>query len=126
MKHLKKWRLLYFFIACFVLGFLTMPLFHSGYFGLLWRSFTTIKWYFPILLFLATFFITLALHELAHFVSFLISGYKNELIIILFLVFYKIDDKWKLKIDFKLLLLGGGLVFPDLGDIADEIGRAHV
>lgn len=120
MKHLKKWRLLYFFIACFVLGFLTMPLFHSGYFGLLWRSFTTIKWYFQILLFLATFFITLALHELAHFVSFLISGYKNELIIILFLVFYKIDDKWKLKIDFKLLLLGGGLVFPDLGDIADE------
>lgn len=120
MKHLKKWRLLYFFIACLVLGFLTMPLFHSGYFSVLWKSLTTIKWYFQILLFIGTFFITLALHELAHFISFLVSGYKNELIIILFLVFYKKNNKWRLKIDFKLLLLGGGLVFPDLGELNDE------
>src|SRR5690554_2272588 len=117
MKHLKKWWVLYFLILCFVVGFITMPFFHSSYFGALWNSLTTIKWYWQVLLFLGTLFFTLALHELAHFVSFLLSGYKNEMIIILFFVFYKKYNKWKLKLDFKLLLLGGGMVFPSLGDI---------
>ena len=87
MKHLKKYRILYFLLFCLFLGFVTMPLIYSAYFNDLWRSLTTIKWYFQILLFLGTLFLTLALHELAHFVSFLISGYKNEMMIILFFVF---------------------------------------
>lgn len=97
-----------------------MPLFHGGYFNELWSSFTHIKWYFQILLVIGMFFTTLALHELTHFISFILSGYKNEMIIILFLVFYKIDNKWKFKVDFKLLLLGGGIVFVDLGDVDNE------
>lgn len=117
MKHLKKWWVLYFLIACFVIGFITMPFFHSAYFGALWNSLTTMKWYWQVLLFLGTLFFTLALHELAHFISFLLTGYKNEMIIILFFVFYKKSNKWKLKLDFKLLLLGGGMVFPNLGEI---------
>lgn len=120
MKHLKKWWVLYFFIICFVVGFITMPLLHSAYFTKLWRSLTTIKWYFQILLFLGTLFFTLALHEFAHFLSFLFSGYKNEMMIILFFVFYKKNHKWKMTIDFKLLLLGGGMVYPDLGEINTE------
>ncbi len=120
MKHFKKWRILYFFIFCFIIGFLTMPLFHGGYFNDLWASFTHIKWYFQILIFIAMFFVTLALHELTHFISFILSGYKNEMIIILFLVFYKKDNKWRFKVDFKLLLLGGGVVFVDLAEIKDE------
>lgn len=117
MKHLKKYRILYFLLFCLFLGFVTMPLFHSAYFSDMWRSLTKIKWYFQILLFLGTLFLTLALHELAHFVSFLISGYKNEMMIILFFVFYKKNNKWKVKVDFKLLLLGGGMVFPSLGEV---------
>lgn len=120
MKHLKKWRVLYFLIGCFIVGFLSMPLLHGAYFTKLWRSLTTIKWYFQIFLFLGTLFFTLALHELAHFISFLLSGYKNEMMIILIFVFYKKNNNWKVKIDFKLLLLGGGMVFPDLGEINNE------
>jgi hypothetical protein len=127
MRHFKKWWVLYFFIACFVIGFVTMPFFHSDYFQKLWRSLTKIKWYYQILMFIGTLFLTLALHELAHFVTFLLSGCKNEMMIILFFVFYKKNGKWRLKIDFKLLLLGGGMVYPNFGEIntSEEFKRAR-
>lgn len=120
MKHLKKWKLLYFFIACLILGFVTMPLFHSGYISMLWSSFKSLRWYYHILLILGSFFVVVALHELTHLISFLLSGFKSDMMIILFLIFYKENNGWYVKINFKLLLLGGGLVFVNLGDIEDE------
>ncbi len=117
MKFIKKHKFIFFLIICFVLGFITMPLFHNGYFSDFFGSFLTVKWYFHILLFFGLFFLTLILHELTHFLTFVFLGYENEALIILFFVFYKLNGKWKIKIDFKLLVLGGGLAYPSLGEI---------
>lgn len=120
LKILKKYKFLIFIITCFLLGFLLGPLIYNGFFGDYFYSFK-IKWYFHIIMFFGSLFLTLALHELTHLFSFVASGYKNEAIIILFLLFYKNNNKkWRLKIDFNLLLLGGGMVMPDFGDINDE------
>lgn len=128
MKFLKKYKVLLFLITMFVLGFLTMPLFHSGYFGVLWGAYGSVKWYYHILLFIGLFILTLSLHELTHFISFILSGYQNEALIILCFIFYKKDGKWHVNINYKLLLLMGGLVFPDLGMIEsqDDFNKARL
>ncbi len=119
LKTIKKYKFLIFIVVAFLLGFLTAPLFHSGYIPEFMNSFK-VRWYIHILLILGLFLLTLALHELAHFMSFMTSGYKNDVIIILFMIFFKKEGKWKFKIDFKLLMLGGGLVMPDLGIINND------
>ena len=116
MKYLKS--LSFIFNGCFILGFLTMPL--------LWclcRKPLIVILILPVLssfIFIGVFFLSLVFHELTHLIVFLLNGYQNEVLIILFLVFYKKNQKWRLKVDFKLLLLGGGIVFPNLGSIEDE------
>lgn len=120
MKFFKKYKLLIFIIISFILGFLLGPLIHDGFFIIYLNSFK-IRWYYHIIMFFSTLFLTLALHELTHLISFVLSGFKNEAIIILFLLFYKnTNNKWRMKIDFKLLLLGGGMVMPDLGEINND------
>ncbi len=121
MKFIKKHKVLFFFIICFILGFVTMPLFHSGYIKQLLKSYTTVKWYLHILLFIGTLLLTLILHELTHSLIFYIDGYENEALIFLFFVFYKFKGKWKIKIDFKLLAFGGGLAYPNLGTINNDL-----
>lgn len=120
MKFIKKHKILVFFIICFVLGFIMMPLFHGGYINNFLNSYTSVKWYYHILLVLGVFLLTLILHELTHFLTFVFSGFENEALIILVFVFYKLKGRWKLKVDFKLLALGGGLAFPNLGIINND------
>ncbi len=120
MRYVKKYRFLIFLVICFVLGFVSMPLFHGGYMEHIFRGFTKVPLYLHFLLFIGLYFLSLTLHELTHLFSFVFSGYKNDVIIILFLIFYKNNNKWKIKIDFRLLALGGGLVMPNLGRIESE------
>lgn len=121
LKFIKKYRILIFFLTCIILGFITTPLFHGGYVLSLVNAYLGLKWYYHILLFIGALFSTLVLHEMTHLVAFLIKGYKNEAIILLFMIFYKNHtNKWRLKIDFKMLVLGGGLVFTKLGKIDSD------
>lgn len=120
MKFIKNHKFIFLLIFCFILGFLTSPLFHSGYIETLFKSYKSIKWYYHILLFLLMFFTTLILHELTHALTFNAFGYKNEILILLFFVFIRKNKKWKVKIDFKLLLLFGGLAFPSLDEINND------
>lgn len=120
MKVLKKYRVVIFLLICLILGFSLGPLFYNGYMGDLFNSFK-IRWYYHILVFLGTVFVTLSLHELTHHFSFMASKYKSDMIIIFFFIFYRNKDyKWRLKVDFKLLLLGGGMVVPNLGVINND------
>jgi len=120
LKYIKKFKILIFLLACFIVGFITMPLFHNGYVGALINTFTYVAWYWHLLIVLGVLFFTLALHELTHFLTSILTGYKNDMMIIFMFLFYKDKGKWRFKISPKLLLLGGGLVWPNLGEIHNE------
>lgn len=97
-----------------------MPLFHSGYVGEVLNTFTYVAWYWHILISIGLLFLTLSLHELTHFITSIATGYTNDMMIIFMFLFYKDKGKWRVKINPKLLLLGGGLVWPNLGEIHND------
>lgn len=98
-----------------------MPLFHNGYIRTLLNTFSLVKWYWQVLIIIGILFLTIFLHELAHFLTFVFMGIKNEVMIVFMFLFYKNkDNKWRIKINPQLLLLGGGLVWPNLGPINND------
>lgn len=114
---MKKYRLILFFISCFIIGSFSVPLFNSGYLKTLFNSFFLLPIYYHLLIFLLMFFITLSLHELTHLFAFLMKGIKSKAIFLLCFVFYKGVKGWRLSYNPSLFLLGGGLVIPDISGI---------
>lgn len=98
-----------------------MPLFHGGYVGTLLSTFKHVHAGYQILIIIGLLFLIVFLHELAHFLTFVFMGVENEAMIVFFFLLYKNkDNKWRIKINPKLLLLVGGLVWPRLGPINNE------
>ncbi len=89
------------------------------YFYILFGSYLKVPFYYHILIFLASYFIVVLLHELAHAVAFLIKGIKPKMILVLMFLFYK-DTRWHLKINPKLMVLGGGMVMPNFHAIHSQ------
>ena len=73
-----------------------------------------------LLIFIIVIILALGIHEMAHFISFLINGLKMGGLIILCFNFIKIDQKWKFKISFLSILIALGLAIPDFDYIKDE------
>ncbi len=67
-----------------------------------------------------TFYISLTVHELGHFFSFVFQGVKLRALYITILVFHKTLKGWRFSIKPKLIVLLGGLVVPDFGDIKND------
>lgn len=73
-----------------------------------------------IFLFLLVFFISIALHELAHFFTFIKNGIKMRGLIILGLTFIKKNGKWKFSFRWQLLNMLGGIAIPSLHKIDND------
>ena len=74
-----------------------MPLFHNGYIRTLLNTFSLVKWYWQVLIIIGILFLTI-FHELAHFLTFVFMGIKNEVMIVFMFLFYKNkDNKWRIK-----------------------------
>jgi hypothetical protein len=119
-KHHSLRRIIYFLIFAFFLGFFYTLLVYQG----IWHKITTgLKdiplWAYPLWI-LFSFYITLTLHELGHFFSFVIQKVKIRAIYITIFIFHKTNKGWRLSINPKLWILFGGLVVPELGEIKDE------
>ena len=67
-----------------------MPLFHNGYIRTLLNTFSLVKWYWQVLIIIGILFLTIFLHELAHFLTFVFMGIKNEVMIVFMFCFIKI------------------------------------
>lgn len=108
-------------LLALAVGFLHAFMYHVGMIEKLRLAFITIKWYMYFIYFFLTFLMTLTIHELGHLVSFVIQGIHIRALHIFIFVFYKNNNqRWKFKVDFKLIKMLGGLVVPDLGKIATE------
>jgi hypothetical protein len=77
-------------------------------------------WWAHILIVLATIFITLAVHELTHAFIFSINKIKIKAVYLFMFMFIRKGKCFTLKVNPKLLLLGGGLVVPKLPPITND------
>ncbi|MBU1142244.1 MAG: site-2 protease family protein [Firmicutes bacterium] len=73
-----------------------------------------------LLWFFLTFYISLTIHELGHFFSFVFQQVKLRALYITIFIFHKTEKGWRFRIKPKLIVLLGGLVVPDFGDVKDE------
>jgi hypothetical protein len=125
----RKLRILYFFIFSFLLGMFYTFLVYQGIWNKITLGLRSIPfWAYPLWIFFS-FYFTLALHELGHFISFYAQGVKLRALYLTIFVFRKTEKGWSFIIKPKLWILFGGLVVPDLGEIKtdedyEEISKA--
>ena len=117
---MKKMKLIYYLIIAFVWGYLFTAMVYNG----MWSNFLiglrALKWWIYPLGFMASFILSLTIHELGHFFTFLFQGVKLRALYILIFVFYKSARGWRMTVRPKLWVLLGGLVVPDIDDITDD------
>lgn len=112
MKHINK--IIYLFLAflAIMVGVVVNWAIHStGIYS---------PWWAHILVVFGTIFFALAVHELAHAVAFRFQGIKIKAIYLFMFMFIKGKKFYRLKINPKLLILGGGLVVPSLPPITSD------
>lgn len=83
-----------------------------------------IPFYYHLVYFIGSFFLVVLCHELSHALAFWMKGIHPKLILVLMFIFFK-SDRWHLKIDFKLLLLGGGIVMPEFKPLESKSDIDH-
>ncbi|EEG76247.1 M50 family metallopeptidase [Dethiobacter alkaliphilus] len=76
--------------------------------------------YAPVLIFILTFFVSLVVHEMGHFISFVTDGVKMRALYLSAFLFITENGRWTLKFRPNSMTLIGGLVVPDVGVIEDE------
>lgn len=117
---MKKYRWLYFLIFSFFIGVVFTLLVYAG----IWQKFVlglaTVPWWSWPLYLILTFYVTLTLHELGHFIAFYVQKIKLRAIYLTIFIFFKTTKGWKFTVKPKLWILFGGLVVPDLDPIEDE------
>lgn len=118
--HMKKYGFLIYITVVLILGIITVPLFHSGYLSTLVGGFFSIPFYYHVIWFLFAYFISVLLHELTHLIAFRVKGIKVKALLVLFFVVFLDDHKWRIKLNFKLLKLGGGMVIPQITSIKED------
>ncbi|PKK87432.1 MAG: hypothetical protein CVV63_01030 [Tenericutes bacterium HGW-Tenericutes-8] len=118
---MKKYGFLIYITIVLILGIITVPLFHSGYLEALVGGFFSVPFYYHLLWFLFAYFIAVLLHELTHLIAFRIKGIRIKALLVLFFVIYEDNHKWHIKLNFKLLKLGGGMVIPQIKSIKEDL-----
>lgn len=116
----KNYRLFRILLIAFVIGYVYIALVYNG----IWFKFTEglseLKFiHYPFMLIL-TFYVTLTVHELAHFLAFRFQGISLRALYLTVFVFFKDKSGWHFTIKPKLWVLGGGLVVPDLPNIHND------
>ncbi len=122
---MKSYRIILYFLFCFLAGFLFTSIVYLGYYESVKIGFSELKWWAYIIILIVSFYLTLTIHELAHFISFKLSGVKLKAIYLTIFIFHKTDKGWRFTVDPNLWVLFGGLVVPDLDLIEDDNMYEH-
>ncbi|MFA6801368.1 MAG: site-2 protease family protein [Acholeplasmataceae bacterium] len=117
---MKRYHWLMLFLITFMAGFFYTALEYLNLWNPISDGFKMLPWWSYILIFIVTFYVTLTVHEMTHFISFKLKGIKLRAIYLTVFVFYKTQTGWKFMINPKLWVLFGGLVVPDLDFIDSD------
>ncbi|QWB95700.1 M50 family metallopeptidase [Mycoplasmatota bacterium] len=117
MKNYKVYLFLFF---CFMAGFLFTALAYLGMWEPLKIGLSSLSWWLYILICIASFYVTLFIHEMTHFLVFYFMHVKLRALYLTIFIFYKSKKGWRFTIDPHLWILFGGLVVPDLDKIDSD------
>ncbi|WP_026477860.1 M50 family metallopeptidase [Alkaliphilus transvaalensis] len=84
------------------------------------KEYRALSTWLNILIFIGTYIVTVAFHEMGHFLSFLRNGIKMRALIITIFVFITEQGSWKLKIRPNNVTGTGGIAVPDLEVVKGE------
>lgn len=120
MKNIKRIKIVTYLLFSFMVGFLVAFFIYNQTFPKLADSFKIIPWWGYLGLIFLTFLLTLSIHELTHALVFRIKGVRIKAIYLFIFKFIKKNKLFIPSIDFRLAILGGGLVVPDLDPITNQ------
>ena len=116
----RKLKLLPFLVLAAIISYFYIGIFQFSR----WLNFSDVHSSLSILdyllWFFMTFYLSLTIHELGHFFSFVFQKVKLRALYITIFVFHKTIKGWRFAIKPKLIVLLGGLVVPDFGDVKNE------
>ena len=112
MKHLKKINYLILILIGFMIGIIVAASIHN-------HDIKNIWWAHIIVVFVAI-FLSLTIHELTHAFVFSINKIKIKAVYLFMFMFIRKGKIFKIKVNPKLLILGGGLVIPLLPPITND------
>lgn len=121
---MQKRRRIFLTLLFTILLIILIDHFNPSFFKTWLGGYLQIPFYFHLVYLIGSFFLVVLCHELAHTFAFLSRGIKPKLILVLMFIFYR-SDRWHLKIDFKLLLLGGGIVMPEFKPLESKSDIDH-
>jgi len=107
-------------VIAFIIGYFHSQLIYLGIMEKWGFAVRKVPFYAYFLLLILSFYITLIIHEITHFLSFLFFGIRLRALYLTMFVFVKINHRWTFKIKPKLWVLFGGLVVPDLPKIHNQ------
>lgn len=112
MKHIKNIKYILLFLVGLMIGIIVGAIIHNH----------DVKtyWWAHLLIVLGSIFITLTIHELTHAFVFSINKIKIKAIYLFMFMFIRKGKRFVLKVNPKLLLLGGGLVVPKLPPVTND------
>ncbi len=113
-------------IVSLIIGMAFSQLIYTGIMQKWGLALREVPFYAYPLLFILAFYVTLFVHEMAHFLAFKIQGIKLRALYLTMFVWVKQHKKWRFKIRPKLWVLFGGLVVPDLPPIKDQASYQKV
>lgn len=117
---MRKFKFIFWLIVAFFVGVVYTLLVYQGIWSKWGSGLRTVPLYMYIVWLLFTFYVSLTIHELGHLISFVIQGVKIRALYLTIFIFYRSEKGWRFRINWKLWVLLGGLVVPDLGVIADN------
>jgi hypothetical protein len=112
MKHLKKINYLILILIGFMIGIIVAASIHN-------HDIKNIWWAHIIVVFVAI-LLSLTIHELTHAFVFSINKIKIKAVYLFMFMFIRKGKIFKIKVNPKLLILGGGLVVPLLPPITND------
>lgn len=100
-------------LSAFIFGYITTFLYYKGFWSDFIKGLTSVPGIIHFLYFLVSLFFVILVHELGHFSSFRKHKIKVKALYTLMFAFVKEDNKVKVRLVPKFLLLLGGIVIPD-------------
>lgn len=116
----RKIKVLFLICIVFLIGFFYTAAVYLNIIHKIQEGFSFYPWYVHILFIILCLHVTIAVHELGHFISLRRQGIGVKAIYVMMLTFVKRDSRWRFRLLPKFALMIGGLVMPIIDNLDSD------